>query len=326
MANLTLVNRISIVEDGNATNNPQKRIPDWTQNIQGMSVNNPLSAEYAIQPSQSLSIFNGSYTTSIGAIPISVSLNPFANGTYRFTGTSALGLRVDRAIDFTGTTLVLTVNNNSLATLAITAGAATFASAQVGDIIILPGIITGDTVPSTFFSAINQGFWQIIGIPTTTTVSMVRAYSQPFQGAAQTVTAVPTGLVSVFSSTGVQIGDTVSITGGFSPVTQGDYVLSQVTSKWFEFATQSPIPLETATPSSSQMIFYKTLKKFVYVQADQNCVIRCNADVTDNVSVNPTYTPNGNVGIFFKMGYTYSLTVVNKSSLNTLRVVVITAE
>lgn len=326
MATLTLVNRISIIEDVSATNNPQKRIPQWLTSIQGATVDNPLAAEYTIQPGASMTVFNGSYTTSIGAIPISVSLNPFVNGTYRFTGTSALGLRVDRGIDFTGTTLALTVNNGAVANLAITAGSATFSAAQVGDIVFIPGIVTGDTVPSTFFTAINQGTWQIIGIRSSTSIDMIRAYGQPFQGAAQTVTTVPTGLVSVFSATGVQLGDNVTISGGFSPVTQGTYAVTQVTTKWFEVMPGQSIPLETVTPTSSQMVFYKIVKSFVFVEADQSCVLQFNGDTTTFNNIDPMLTPQGALGFFQKTGYTYSLTIVNKSIINSLKIVLITCE
>lgn len=321
MALLNYNSRLLVFTDQQAVQNPQQRIPDFAQSITNLSCSNPQSQVLTIIPSTSQQIFSGVVSTGLnGSVSVTVSLSTLESGVYRFTAANPSIFKTRRSVTIDDSSITVAINNNATATFS----GVTFTAAQAGDILYVPGAITGDSFVSPFNQK-NQGYWQVLAVPTSTTVVCKRAYNQSFQGVNETVT-VPTGGLIVFSNAGVQIGNRMEISGAFSSVDFGVYTVSQVTDTWVEVASASPLPLETASPTSSQMTFFSAVKSFIMLQVDQNCVVQLNGDASSVNRVTPVYTNNGNVGIFTKLGFTYSMTIVNSSVTDSLNLIVFTAE
>lgn len=328
MSTLKLDDSLVIFDDGTPTNNPYLRIPDWTKHLT-LDVSNPLAAKYVIAPSASLTVFSGTDTTSIdNTTQFNVTLSPLSSSIYRLTwnGTgTAPALRTDRALNLSGYTITIAVNNNATATFTCSAGVQNFGSVQVGDTLFVPGASTGDT--ANVFNVNNEGAWQVIAA-TTTVLTVTRLAGQAFSGVSETATLTSSPQLLAFSASGVQVGDKVEISAGFSPVTWGTYVVSQVTAKWFEFVSSNSLPLESnILPTSTGLAFYNKAKKFVYLETDQDAAIRLNGDTGNNVRLSPVVAadPN-NTALFKKLGPTWSLVVVNRSPVYPLNLVVISAE
>lgn len=326
MSTLQLANSIVIYDDAGVTNNPYLRLPDWTKNFT-LSVSNPQANKYLVQAGTTLTVFNGSDATSIdGTSSFSIALNPALSSTYRvtWTGGTAPAFRTDRNLALNTGTMTVTINNNATATFT-TSILNGFNAALVGDVLFIPGPVTGDA--ATPFNVLNQGFWKVLA-KTTTSVTVSRFAGQLFSGIAETVTVTANSQVMAFSSTGVAINDKVEISAGFSAVTWGTYTVTQVTSQWFEFISTASLPLETGVlPTATGLVFYNTSKRIVHVETDQDAALRFNGDTGNNVRVSPIVAgDSNNMSVFDKIGPSWSLSIVNRSPVYAMNIVVITAE
>jgi hypothetical protein len=304
--------------------NPRKRVPDFLQVIQGMTCSNPQTAVFTIPPSGTKSVFSGVDTTGIdGVMSFAVTINPVLNSTYRWTTAGLANFRTDRNINLNACSVVVTINNNATATFTIASGAGSFVTCVVGDI-FFPGLTTGDSTGP--FSYLNQGTWQIIA-KSSTFITCIRAYQAPFVGVAETVAVTAQSQALAFSSSGVQIGDTMLLSGAFSSASWGAYVVTQVTPQWVEATVSSAIPLESGiVPTSSQMQFFNAFKRFVWVQTDQPAVVQFNGDSGVSNTIQPILTPQGSVGFLIKVGNAFSLSVINQSTVNSMQLIVFSVE
>jgi hypothetical protein len=94
-----------------------------------------------------------------------------------------------------------------------------------------------------------------------------------------------------------------------------------------DFVSATPLPLETLVAYVSGTItVFVSSKKLISIEVDQECVVRFNADASDNNRVTPIAAGNSSlVGFLSKWGDSYSCEIVNKS-LNACNVKFFTAE
>jgi hypothetical protein len=303
---------------------------NWNPKYQFINVNNPKSEQWTVSPGATITPFSGTVSTSINSLTqFNVTENPVLFGTYRFTwnGTGANPVfRTDRSLAFNTETLQVTNNNNVTATFTVT-GSSTFSAVSVGDTLWLPGPTTGDS--STPFNVLNQGAWVVIGKSSgNLSVTATRLPGQPFSAVNETQTVTANSQVVAFSSSGVQIGNSVNISAGFSSVDFGNYVLTMVTPTWFEIVPGFNLPLETGiVPGTSGLVFYSMSKRFIRVECNQNATIQPNGLSSSLIQVQPIQVATPGMEGFFELwGPCWSLSVVNNNPGSPMTLLVISAE
>lgn len=311
-----------------ATSNPQRRFVDWARHVTGIAIEQPSVREYVAQPGELLSIYSGTRTTAIdGTSQFSIVLNPAKASVYRIkhTGGTAPAFRTARSYDGSGVLHTLSINNNATMTVTIGSGDFSLAGVQVGDVVFIPGISTGDAINS--FNPNNVGFWTVLAV-TATKLTLRRPVGEAFSGVAESVTPVSADELIIFSASGVQVGDTLEVSSGFSVVSQKSYQISAVTDEWVEFTSTENLPLETGVvPTAAGMSFYSDAKSFVWVEVDQDAVVRVNGDSGNTQRLSPRVSGDADgVAHYSKWGPTWSLAVLNRSSVSPMKVTVISVE
>lgn len=336
MAQLNVSSNILISADpGTVSSNPKKRSVDWTTNFTGIKVKSQESREYTLQPGETKTIYSGVRSLAVdGTTEFELVLNSYSGaGIYRLnsTGGTAPGFRTARAVNIGGETVTVTVNNNATASFALAeTSTPTFAAVQVGDIVFIPDTTTGDSASP--FGVLNVGFWQVIavgpsGVGANRKLTCRRVESQPFQATAETVAVASASEFKVFSAAGVQVGDTLVISAGFSLVTQDFYIVTAATDSWLEFASGSYLPLEAdILPGALGVIVYSEAKSYLRVEAQQPIVLRFNGD-TGNLNTLRPRQNNDAQGVAWddRWGPVWQLVIVNKSVTDEAIVQVISA-
>jgi len=324
MSNLNLIYGILAYEDaGTATNNnPSQRIPDFTRQYYGISVGNPQGQVFSVPPNSSITLFDGTRAVSLSSSSAFALTNP-SGSTYRLTSTAGPNpaFRTPRTLGVDATsTFNVSINNNALVNVTGTSGT-------------LPNfstVVPGDTLyidSGSPFSILNKGYFPILAA-TTTQLSI-----ENNNAIAESNITLSTSFASqfkVFSSDGVQVGDTLVISSGFSTITQGNYEVTAVNTDFIEFTSSRPLPLETATVGVSGLTVYSQAKFFVHIETNQNAVLRLNGDSSDSNKIEPFTADSGGVpgirGIFSKVGSSYRAVLINKSPTTTASVFLFTAE
>jgi hypothetical protein len=315
-------------QDQGINSNPSKTYTDWSRTTL-LSVENPKENRYVVDPGDTLSVFSGIRSTSIsGTTEFLLTISPLSSDVYRFTwdtvGTNP-AFRVNRNLTCNTHTLTLAVNINQTVSLT-SSNAGDFSAVVVGDTIFIPGVSTGDIASP--FNSLNEGYWQVIGKDGPGTVlQMIRPTGTSFSAYAQAVLQTTNLQILAYSAAGVQVNDKVNISAGFSTPVLRTFTVSAVTPTWFEVVSTDPLPvIETAVPTAAGMIFYSTAKQFIKVEADQECVLRMNGDTSDYMRLSPWAAGDPDqVSEFVKVGPTWSLDVVNKSTAS-LNVLIISVE
>ena len=304
------------------TDNPRQRVFDWTRQFSGIEVANPNSDHKVVVPGGSYTIFDGSGSHSMdGTSTLSLALLPNTDPIYRLSVTGPAGFRTARAVSGI-VACTVTVNNNAVAIFNFTSS--TLTGVVAGDIMRINGVVTNDSGPYAFAST-NAGNWVVIGV-TGTAVSCVRPVGEQFSGLAEVV-AVATNNVQFYSSSGIQVGDKIDISGSLSVVSWGRYIVADVTATSIYFVSGLPLPNETGIAYVPTTIsFFTQSKKLVYIEADQESVVQLDGDTGTKVRISPM-TPGSPslVGYFHKWGDTYKCVVVNRS-VNVMNLKWITGE
>lgn len=310
--------------DNQPSNNPAIRVFDLGWKLTGQAVNRPKSEDYDIAPGASQMIFNGTRTTSMdGTTAFTVSQPNPALTTYRFTAVSGTPpvFRTDRLLGVDGTSQIQVTVNGPTATYSNFAGTP----------MVTTNVVVGDVLRidnGAGFSQSNRGDFTIIA-KSSNSVTV-----QNLNAVGETVTILdPTQFIAYSNGGGnsnqIQIGDKVIISAGFSQVTQGTYQITEVTPSYFEISIAAPngIPIESSIiPGASGLVFYSAAKQFVMIAALQRCSVQVNADSSDNSLLEPVEADNQErPALYIKQGTVYSLSIKNLS-LETLSVIVATAE
>lgn len=318
---------ILVYGDQEANSNPQRRYVDWARHISGFAVENPLVREFVAAPGELLNIFSGTRATSIdGTTQFDLSLNPLYPGVYRLTynGTgTAPSFRTLRSNTVNGNQIQFTVNNN--ATLKMQSLNPVSFTALVGDILFIPGVSTGDSAGP--FNPNNEGFWTVIAV-SGATLTLVRPVGTSFVGVNETVTPTTTTAWYIFSASGVQVDDSLEISGGFSLVTQKTYSVQTVTHQWVEFTSTEALPIESGVlPGATGATFYTDAKRFIRLESDQPARIKLNGDTGELYRIEPRVVGDPeSVGHFEIWGPCWDLKVLNKSVYSPMKLTVISVE
>jgi hypothetical protein len=322
---LNIITQLLAYSDSDgSTNNPKQRAFDWTRRIQQTPVQKPISSTHQLAPGEILTLFDGTRAVglSAGVSQISVALVSAVDSLYALAITTGPGeFRTSRPI--TGLAgCAVAVNNNAMATFDF--GAATLAGVQVGDIMRISGAAF-DTGPFAF-SALNAGAWTVIGIAGSK-VSVVRPQGECFSGAQETVATVLPSDVSFFSASGTQKGDKFALSGVVSPASQRSYTVADVTPTKLYFVSTMPIPEEgPLTYAANALTVYSAAKRLVYLESDQDLIVRFNGDTGNSVLVNPVVAGDRDLpGYLHKFGLVWKCEVENKS-VNPLNLVVCSGE
>jgi len=331
MSIINIHSNVLIFDDNDdvVTSNPKRRNTDWTVDISGVKVSDPESKSYTIAPGDTSTIFSGERTLTVDNTTVfSVSLNPVSDATYRLTNTSgtAPGFRTDRVILLNTKTVNVAVNNNATVEFTVT-GTPDFTGVVAGDIVFIPDTTTGDSASP--FNVLNVGFWVVLA-NTASNKKLVckRIGTADFQGVSETVVITANAQFLVFSSAGVQVGDTLSLMSGFSSITLAStYQIQAVTPLWIEFGSTVSLPLETGvSPTASGIAIYSSAKNFVRVEVDRESVIRLNADSSNNTKLSPREQGTKDGVAYLEMwGNVYKMVIVNKSDSDPLKAIVISA-
>jgi hypothetical protein len=311
--------------DSSANNNPSLRHIDWTRDMPDLQVKNPQAVSHVVAPGVELTVFDGTRALTIdGTTTFSVALVTSTADRYRFRHTAGAspGFRTDRALNLSGSTYSVTVNANGTAVITRTAGAATFTGVVVGDTVWIPDATEAAGQP---FQAANQGFWVVLAV-TSTTLTLTR--SGDFEAAGESgIVITAAAQLQAFSSAGVQVGDKLRVSAGFVSSTRRTFLIEAVTPAFIEVSSSLAVAGETGViPGATGMTVYTAGKSVVYVEADQESVIKVNGN-TDELNILSPWIAGDpkRAAAYRRDGPTWSLKVLNKSSV-ALNLLVISAE
>lgn len=321
----------AVAYSDSTSSTPERNNFSWSRPVSGLQVKNPQNVPYSIAVGESRTVFDGTRSTGVASdTEFTMSLSPLSvygqPSRYRFTHSdgTAPAFRVDRGLTLDGQDVEVEVNSN--ATVTVSSDAGSFSAVQVGDIVFIPSDQSGDVV-SPF--SLNVGYWVALGKSGDgSEVYLARQDAEDFEAVAETVTLTDDSQVQAFSASGVQIGDRVNVCNGFSSAVQRTYEVVAVNPAWFEVVTSAPLPpSEVAVPTASGILFYTSAKRYVRVEYDQECVVRVNGDTTNKNTCEPWEAgDDARVGEFTKVGTTWSLVVVNRSTESALNVTVLSVE
>jgi hypothetical protein len=326
MSTLTIITQALAFEDAGATSNPSQRPIDWKRSIAGLPVENPSTESVTVEPMGSETLVDGSRATTIdGTTEFSLSLSPLDPNRYRITHTGGTtpGFRTARTVPVDGVQLTLTVNANQ--SLSVVAGSGTpFAAVQAGDVVFLPGVSTGDTASP--FNTLNLGRWTVLA-RTNTSMTLARPTGETFEGASEVVTPTDDTQLQVFSTAGVQVGETVELAAGFASSSLRAYDVLAVTASWIEVYSTVPLGAETGViPGASGLLVYTTAKRFIQLEVDQECVVRLNGDTGNSNRLTPWIAGDKSFPAEFKkVGPVWKLVVVNRTNVP-VKVLLLSAE
>jgi len=317
--------QIQAYADRPANSNPRLRAVDWRRDLAGQAVSNPKSESVQLVAGETRTLFNGTRSTTLdGTTAFTMSLSTLESGRYRFTKVAGTdpSLRTSRGLTLNTVAVTAVALANGSLTMTVP-GPAAFTGVVAGDIVFVPNTNTGDAVSP--FSISNSGYWAVMAVLSPQSLSLARLPSASFEGVSEVVTLTSNAQLRAYSAAGMQVGDSVAISAGFSTATQKTYDVVAVTDTFFEVRSSLPLPLESSViPTAVGMVFYSSAKNFLYVEGDQEFVIRLNGSTDSTQRVSPVSA--GEIpGAYFKNGPTWSLAVVNMSS-TLLNLMVIGAE
>lgn len=313
MSTLKTLVFLQAYEDPISSNSPSKLSFKWAKETQ-LSTSNALSETFQIAPGTTQALFSGTRTlTQDGTTQYSLAPVMFTTSSYQLTNTggAAPSFRTLRSIGTDATTQVTTSLNGPVLTFTFSGGTLpNLASVQAGD----------DVLIGSSFSSLNQGVWQVISL-TTTSISVVNPTG--FTEGPITLGSGFANQLRIFSSSGVQIGDTLVISGGFSPVSQNSYIITQVTDYYLQFSYTGSLPQESGI--TTEVAAYSMAKSMVYIETDQKITALINGSMSGPQIVPAVSDGTVFPGMFLLNSGVYSLSVTN-NSISTANVTLLSAE
>ena len=303
MSKLNLLVHINAYKDKVPTNNPSKSHFKWTLDSQSSEINEPESKEVELQAGETLSLFSGiSSISDDGTTTYDLALKAGTSNTYKIThnsGTAPL-FRTQRASSADATTEITVTKNGPIIKFEATGG-------TLLDL-ITNGVINGDTVkigPS--FNAANQGKYKILSLNATS--FQVENQSGVAEGPI-VLGATFAAELDVFSSTGVQVGEKVTLSGGFSPISLGTYEITDVNPDNIEIYSIKSLPEETNI--NTQIQVRNSSKSFIYIESNKNLSIQINGSSAGDIEP-VTCGSKLKKGVYLKTGNSYSVSITNES-------------
>lgn len=300
MSKLNFLVFLNTYSDIAASNNPSLSNFKWTRDVSGVPVSNPVSEAFQLAPGESQTLISGSRTlSSDNTTQWNIALKPLSSNTYILsaTGGTAPQFRTLRAIASDVTTQVTVTRNGPLTIFTFTGG-------TLPD---LSSVVPGDYVRiGDQFNQLNRGEYKILS-KTTTSFSVENQV-----GVAEGPVTLGVNFASqvrIYSAAGVQVGDTLVISGGFSPVTQRSYDVTAVSDNFIEFYYTDLLPQEGPIQTTAIAI-YSMAKSMVYVECDQK--VNATINGTQNITIEPIMKGTTQVsGILMLTSTVYSLQITN---------------
>jgi hypothetical protein len=315
MSKFNILLSIQSYKDANPTNSPSMSHFKWTREQQGLMSEKPISQELSLAPSESKTLFDGARTLNHdNTTQYSLTKKPLVSNTYIIenVGGTPPDFRIAKASGADATTEITVTKNGTLVTLQSTNG--------TNLDLITNGVVVGDLISiGSDFNASNQGVFKILSV-TATSLSIENANAAPeivILGASFATN------IEIFSSSGVQVGDTVKISGGFSPVSRESFEITAVYSNRIEIFSAKTLP-EELNILTDDINIYSSAKKFIYIESSDRLTLTING--TSQVTVEPFVETTGNKpGMYFQKSTIWSLSC-NNDSINTATVYVAAIE
>lgn len=308
---LNIINQILCYSDGVVTDNPHQRAIDHRRRMESLPVKNPYQSNFSLRPGQSFKIFENQISAGLdSATELQIKVASQTDSVYKISIVSGAGsFKTAKAV--TGLAdCSIAINNGAMAVFDF--GAADLSAVQVGDIMRIKGDKTYDAGPFAF-NPLNSGNWIVIG-KSGSKLSATRKVAQLFEGITENVTSISAD-VEFFADDKLVAGNKISISEDFSPASFGVYEIADVTPTTIYFTSGKPLPEEDSVVNqNSGIIFYTSTKKLVYIESDQEVVVRFDGDTGNSNKVAPIKAGDRTlVGFMQKWGDSYSCEIVNKS-------------
>ena len=296
-------------DDKHSSNNPSKNVFKWERSNSSFC-SSPEGYDFELAPGQTVTLFNGVYgltqdnTTQYSIAPVLTNSNTYQ---LSWVGGTSPTFRTFRNTGANATTQVTVTVNGPVVTYTSTGG--------TNFNLISNGVLVGDYVRiGTLVNVNNPGLsdWKIISL-TATSFSVVNG-----AGVAEGPFTLGSGFASqidIYSAAGVQVGATVQISGGFSPVSQGTYLVTSVSDKFLQFSSLGILPTEGPITTESISV-YSAAKTFVYLESDQHVTMAINGATGNELLPMPVQAGCCNTppALFMRMSIIYSMTVTNVST------------
>lgn len=288
------------------TDNPVLRNFDWSRRIYSIPVDNAQTENKTLAPGQTLEIFSGIVSHGIVATTNSVILTLLGDSVYRLSVTMGGSFFRTRRTVSGLTTCGVTINNQTIAVFNF--GAASL-GASVGDILRCKGFNTKDT--NTAWNVVNSGDWVIIAI-SGSILTCKRPVSEAFKAIEETAT-ITSADMEIFSSTGVQAGNSITLEDNFLVYGKQSFVVQSVTPETIDFLSGEPLPIGITTVyAANQITFNNKTKRFLYIESNGSVAIQLNGDTGVNFVVEPiAYGDVNQPGFFTKFGAVAACSVKN---------------
>jgi hypothetical protein len=312
---LNLTVKIVAYADPQVSSQPRLKFVDWLRDMASVPVIDPKSEGHQLQAGETKTIFDGTRATTLnGTTAFDVTLSPLDPSRYRFTYSAGTDPTLRAARNLTPSGIELTFAVNANATVTLSSASPVFSGVLAGDSVFIPNTTTGDS--ANVISVINSGYWQVLQVSSTSLITLIRFAGADFEAENQVVTPASNTQLRAYGPTGVQIGDSVDLSAGFSTATLQTFEVVAVTDKFFEIISTTPLPAEAGIlPTASGMVFYTDTKSFLYIESTQEIAVRTNGETGSSQRVQPV-EPNesSRVGTYMKRGPTWSLVLVNRST------------
>jgi hypothetical protein len=252
-----------------------------------------------------------------GTTELDLSLSPLSPDRYRLawsgSGTAPV-FRVER--NFGAATNTLTLSPAANATVVVTGAGPTYAAVSVGDVVLIPGLATGD--PAGSFDPANVGYWAVIGRGVNS-LTLARPAGESFSAVGEVV-VVDVNEFIVFAPDGVQAGDALRISAAFSFA--ATLRVLAVAPNWVDLQSTAPLAAETAIPTTTGLVIYSDAKQYIFLDATQSVEVKVNQQ-TAGAPVDPVDAAStGGRGLYVRTGATWKLSVANSGAVTaTVRVV-----
>lgn len=308
MSKLSLSIYLNAYSDPSSSNAPGLNNFKWARDLNSLIVSNPTNVAATLAPGETRALFSGVRTLAQdGTTQYSISLKPLSTNTYILANVAgtAPDFRTPRSTGADATTQVTSVTNGPIVTFSSTGGTAfNFAAVQIGDYVTIGNL----------FNVLNQGTFKIIAKTATsfTVENGVAVNEGPI-----TLGAGFASQIAIFSAAGVQVGDTLVISGGFSQASWGSYEVTAVYAESVEFSSLALLPTEGPITTQSIAI-YSNAKSLIYLESDSKLDVIVNGVTVGSIepfivsnAAQPSLPPAVIPGPFMLKSTVYSLSVTN---------------
>jgi hypothetical protein len=297
---------LNTYSDTSPTNAPKLNCIKRTRGVNGVVVGKSKAEECVLAPGETRTLFDGSRTLLQDlTTQYTLALKPLTSNTYvlSWAGGTAPAFRTARTTGASATTEITVTSNGPTLTLASTGGTPLA--------LIAGGAVAGDEVRiGSLFNVLNQGHFTILSL-TATSVTVKNEV-----GVAEGPVVLGSGFsqqFQVYSQAGVQIGDTIKISGGFSPVSRRSFSITDVAAGYLEFYSTDALPQEGPVTTNAISI-YSQAKNLVYVEADRKCGLTINGVAAGEIEpfvIGSSTQP----GIFIRKSLMWQMSITNLDSV-----------